>query len=156
MRVFRPADVDLASATKPARGFDGRAGADAPPDAPVTRSLARVESPDGGLRSGVWDSSSGRKEFVFSVDEWAYILEGEARVTAAGETHVLHAGDVFYTPAGERMTWEVPSHVRKVWVHRRPPLPGRIRRKLRKVLAERGLLVGLLVAAEPIAGGVVV
>jgi hypothetical protein len=54
------------------------------------------------------------------------------------------------------MTWEVPSHVRKVWVHRRPPLPGRIKRKIRRVLAGHGLLVGLLVAAEPIAGGVVV
>ena len=149
MRVFRPVEVDLASATKPARGFDGGGG----PDGPVARSLVRLESPDGGLRSGVWDSSSGTKEYVFSVDEWAYILEGEAQVTAAGETHVLRAGDVFYTPAGERMTWVVPTHVRKVWVHRRPPLPGRIKRKLRRVLAGRGLLVTLLAAVEPLASG---
>jgi hypothetical protein len=29
----------------------------------------------------------------------------------------------------------VPAHVRKVWVHRRPPLPGRIRRKLGRMLS---------------------
>jgi uncharacterized cupin superfamily protein len=134
MRTFRPAEVDLASVTKPARGFGSNPDGGSP-DSPVTRSAVRLESPEGGLRSGVWESSAGRKEFVFPVDEWAYILDGEAQVTASGETHILHAGDVFYTPAGERMAWLVPNYVRKVWVHRRPPLPGRIKRKVRKVLA---------------------
>ncbi len=141
MQTFRPADVDLAAVTKPARGFSSNADS-ASPDAPVTRSAVRLESSEGGLRSGVWESSAGRKDFVFPVDEWAYILEGDAEVTASGQTHVLKAGDVFYTPAGERMSWFVPNHVRKVWVHRRPPLPGRIRRKVRKVLSQRLGIVG--------------
>jgi uncharacterized cupin superfamily protein len=87
------------------------------------------------LRSSVWESDAGAADYVFSVDEWAYILEGEATVTASGATHELRAGDAFYTPAGERMTWVVAAHVRKVWVHRRPPIAGRIRRKLARLVA---------------------
>ena len=34
-------------------------------------------------------------------------------MTVAGATHVLRAGDVFYTPAGEEMTWEVAAHVQR-------------------------------------------
>ena len=131
MQVFRPSDIDLEGTSAPARGF---AGASAPGGV-ITRSAARLQSADGGLRSGVWESEAGTAEYVFSVDEWAYILEGEATVTASGATHVLRDGDVFYTPAGERMTWVVTAHVRKVWVHRRPPLHGRIRRKLARLVA---------------------
>ena len=100
MQVFRPSDIDLEGTTAPARGF---AGASAPGGV-IARSAARLQSADGGLRSGVWESEAGTAEYVFSVDEWAYILEGEATVTASGATHVLRAGDVFYTPAGERMS----------------------------------------------------
>ncbi len=129
MQTFRPADVDLEATSSAAQGF----GAGSGPGSPATRSEARIESRDRGLRSGVWESGPGTAEYVFSVDEWAYILDGEAHVTAAGATHVLRAGDVFYTPAGERMSWTVPHFVRKVWVHRRPPLLGRIRRKLARL-----------------------
>jgi uncharacterized cupin superfamily protein len=131
MQVFRPADVDLDDPAAPQDGFATAVGH----DAPVTRSGVRIESTERGLRSGVWESGPGTAEYVFSIDEWAYILEGEASVTADGTTHQLRAGDVFYAPAGERMTWVVPAHIRKVWVHRRPPFPGRIRRKLGRVLS---------------------
>lgn len=131
MQVFRPSDIDLEETSSPDRGF---AGASAP-GASATRSLARLQSADGGLRSGVWESGAGTADYVFSVDEWALLLDGEATVTASGATHELRAGDVFYTPAGERMTWVVAAHVRKVWVHRRPPLVGRIRRKLARLVA---------------------
>jgi uncharacterized cupin superfamily protein len=131
VQVFRPSDSDLEATSAADRGF---AGASAP-GASTTRSIARLQSADGGLRSGVWESGPGTADYVFSVDEWAYILEGEATVTASAATHVLRAGDVFYAPAGERMTWVVPAHVRKVWVHRRPPLAGRVRRKLARLVA---------------------
>jgi hypothetical protein len=32
------------------------------------------------------------------------------------------------------MTWIVPTHVRTVWVHRRTPPVGRIRRRLGRML----------------------
>jgi uncharacterized cupin superfamily protein len=99
------------------------------------RSAVRQESRDGGLRSGIWDCAAGTATFRHTADEWAYILEGEVQVTAAGNVHHLKAGDVFYTPAGESMVWVVPTYVRKVWVHRRPPIVGRIRRKLGRMLA---------------------
>ncbi len=133
MHTFRPADVDLATST----GADDRFGQIAAAGAPVTQTGTRIASSDGGLLSGVWESWAGTADYRFTVDEWAYILEGEAQVTAAGITHVLRAGDVFYTPAGERMTWLVPIYVRKVWVHRRPPLIGRIRRKVARIVRGR-------------------
>jgi uncharacterized cupin superfamily protein len=145
MQTFRPAEVDLESVAKAAGGFESARS----PEAPVTRSAVKVESPEGGLRSGVWEATSGRRDFVFTVDEWAYILEGEAHVTASGRTHVLQAGDVFYAPAGERMSWVVPTYVRKVWVHRRPPLMGRIKRKVRKLLAMHSVIVSAA-AATPV------
>lgn len=146
MQTFRPAEVDLELLAEPAGGFEGVRG----PEAPVTRSAVKVESPEGGLRSGVWEASSGQREFVFSYDEWAYILEGEAHVTASGRTHVLQAGDVFYAPAGERMSWVVPTYVRKVWVHRRPPLVGRIKRKLRKLIPMHSVIVSTAAATHVI------
>jgi uncharacterized cupin superfamily protein len=148
MQTFRPAEVDLEST---GAGHDlGGDGTGAP--GAVARTSRRLEAADGGLISGVWECSAGTKEYVFSTDEWAYVLEGEAHVTADGATHVLRPGDVFYTPAGMQMTWVVPEHVRKVWVHRRPPLRGRVVLKLRRLLARvRGaaaLGVGAL-AAKP-------
>ena len=130
MQVFRPEDVDL-STVPPNPTF----GAPTGDDLPVMRSAVRQESRDGGLRSGIWDSAAGTATFRHTADEWAYILEGEVEVTAAGQTHHLKAGDVFYTPAGETMVWVVPRYIRKVWVHRRPPIVGRIRRKLGRMLA---------------------
>jgi uncharacterized cupin superfamily protein len=109
MQVFRPDELEL---TTGAAGSMRPTGA----DAPLTRSAASIESADRGFRTGVWESGPG----------------------TAGRIHQLRPGDVFYTPAGERMTWVVPAHIRKVWVHRRTALPGRIRRKLGRMLARTG------------------
>jgi uncharacterized cupin superfamily protein len=130
MQVFRPADVDLADPAAADAGFAQATG----PGAPATRSQVRIESSERGLRSGVWESGPGTAEYRHAADEWAYITDGAARVTAVGTTHELRAGDVFYAPAGERMSWVVDDHVRKVWVHRRPPFVGRVRRKLSRML----------------------
>jgi hypothetical protein len=86
--------------------------------APATRSVARARSVDGLLVSGLWESGPGRRDFKFEFDEWVHILEGEAHVTVRGETQILRAGDVALFRAGLPMTWDVPEHVRKVWVHR--------------------------------------
>jgi uncharacterized cupin superfamily protein len=129
MQVFRPVEIDLATATDAQAAFGATAG----PDLPAMRSVVRLESSEGGLRSGVWECAAGTATFIHSADEWAYILDGEVRVTAAGVTHELRAGDAFYAPAGEHMEWVIPTYVRKVWVHRRPPLPGRIKRKIMKL-----------------------
>jgi uncharacterized cupin superfamily protein len=132
MQTFRPDQVDLAASDgKDPFGSGGPPG----PGKPVTRSSLHVEATDGGLRSGVWDSTAGTRDYYYYFDEWAYVLEGEAHVSVDGDEYVLRAGDAFYAAAGMRATWVVPEYVRKVWVHRRPPLRGRVERKLRRLLA---------------------
>ena len=129
VQTFRVDQVELVATS------DGAFGAQAVgASLPATRSHCELVAADGGLRSGIWDSQAGTRSYDFSTDEWAYVLEGEAHVTADGVTHVLRAGDVFYAPAGMRMTWVVPEYVRKVWVHRQPPLRGRIVRKVRRMV----------------------
>lgn len=105
---------------------------------PLTRSDTRIESADGGLRSGTWESEAGTQDFVFSYDEWVFILEGEAEVFAAGVKRTLRAGDAAYFPAGLHMTWTVHDRVRKVWVHSRPPLSRRLMARLRRLPSARG------------------
>jgi uncharacterized cupin superfamily protein len=152
MQTFRPEHVDLDNANGSAALGNGDGGM----AVPVTRSQLQLSASDGGLRTGVWDSRAGTRDYHFTCDEWAYILEGEAHVTAGGVTHTLRAGDVFYTPAGMPMTWVVPEYVRKVWVHRRPPLHTRIARKARRVAARwrttggRAVAFGTAALAEPL------
>jgi uncharacterized cupin superfamily protein len=81
MQVFRPEDIDLATAPDANPCFGTPSGI----DLPVMRSVVRQESRDGGLRSGGWDSAAGTATFRHTADEWAYILEGEVQVTAAGK-----------------------------------------------------------------------
>jgi uncharacterized cupin superfamily protein len=130
VQTFRVDQIELV-----ATGDDAFGAQSAGPTLPQTRSRCELVAADGGLRSGIWDSAAGTRTYLFSTDEWAYVLEGEAHVTADGATHVLQAGDVFYAPAGMHMTWVVPEYVRKVWVHRQPPLRRRIVRKMRSVVA---------------------
>jgi uncharacterized cupin superfamily protein len=97
---------------------------------PVTRAVNRAQTADGLLQSGVWEAGSGTQTFRFDFDEWVHILEGEAHVTAAGETRTLRAGDVALFRAHLEMTWEIPEYVRKVWVHRHRARPlSRIARR---------------------------
>jgi uncharacterized cupin superfamily protein len=149
MQTFRPELVDLDAG-------NGALGGAAEATAPVTRSQLQLSAADGGLRTGVWDSKAGTRDYYFTSDEWAYILEGEAHVTAGGVTHTLRAGDVFFTPAGMPMTWVVPEYVRKVWVHRRPPFHARLARKARRITSRlrsnggRAVAVGTAALAEPL------
>lgn len=106
---------------------------------PVTRGLERAQTADGLLLSGVWESGPGKQTFQFGFDEWVYILEGEAHVTAAGETRTLRRGDVALFRANLSMTWEIPAYVRKVWVHRhRAGALRRIARRAARVTRRSG------------------
>lgn len=100
-------------------------------DGPATRTATGTESSDGGLVSGTWESHAGRLDLCLPFDEWVHILEGEAIVTANGRTRTLRAGDAAFFAADLPMTWEIPSYVRKVWVHRhtRRPLPVRVAKR---------------------------
>jgi uncharacterized protein len=98
---------------------------------PLARSAAHSATSDGGASTNVWDCGSGVFLWHFSWDETALILEGEVIVTSsAGVGKVLRCGDLAYFPAGTRWTWEVPTYVRKLAFHRRPP--SRLDRIVRK------------------------
>lgn len=86
----------------------------------VSRSRRFLQSFDGKLASGLWETQAGTFTFAFGFDEWVHILEGEVHVTAGGVTRTLQANDVAFFPAGLKMTWNVPKFVRKVWIHRYP------------------------------------
>ena len=124
MQVFHPSHVEL----EPCGDR---------PAAPATRASTAIASPDGGLTSGVWESDAGRQTFRHATDEWVHILDGEVWVSAAGETVRLQAGDVAFFPAGLEMEWDVPDHVRKVWVQRRPALTRRIVGKATRLTTTR-------------------
>jgi len=102
---------------------------------PVVRALERLASTDGCIASGVWDSTAGKHEFQFDFDEILYFMEGEVHISAGGRTYTFRAGDVAFVRAGVRMSWDVPSYVRKLWIHRYPrrALLRRALRKLRQV-----------------------
>ncbi len=124
VQAFTIQGVDIASApTNQGPAGDG---------APVSRWVTTITSEDGVIESGVWDSTAGRHDICFDFDEWVHILEGEAHVTAEGQTRTLRAGDVAFFHAGVHMVWDVPKYVRKVWVqrHRRPGLLSRAAKRL--------------------------
>jgi uncharacterized cupin superfamily protein len=112
MQVFHPNAEELEREGTP----DG-AGV---PSSPKTVNLRRGGSIDGSLATGEWTSGPGRHDLKLGFDEWVHILEGEAHVTVHGQTRTLRAGDVALFRVGLHMVWDVPRHVRKVWVHRSP------------------------------------
>jgi uncharacterized cupin superfamily protein len=78
-----------------------------------------VEEADGGVYSGVWESTPGKWRIVY--DEWEYfhILSGYSVVTEdGGEAAHLRAGDSMILRPGFKGTWEVVETTRKDYVIR--------------------------------------
>lgn len=107
MQLFRPDPVALRSEGSPEDS-----------EQLWTNTRRGFQSLDGRLASGEWESGRGQHDIKFDFDEWVYILEGAADVTAQGTTTTLRAGDAAMFRAGLSMSWNVPRYVRKVWVHR--------------------------------------
>jgi uncharacterized cupin superfamily protein len=107
---------------------------------PVSRWWRPITSEDGGIESGIWDSTSGRHDITFDFDEWVHILEGEVDVTVGAVKRTLRAGDVAFFHAGVHMVWDVHRYVRKLWVqrHRRPGLVTRAARRVGAIVRRRG------------------
>jgi len=108
---------------------------------PQARASVGAVSPDGLLRTGLWDCTAGVLDITFGCDEWAHILEGEVIVRSADRTHRLGPGDVALFCKGLPTQWEIPRYVKKLWVHRRsprPPLWLRVVRKLRRIATAWG------------------
>jgi uncharacterized cupin superfamily protein len=80
------------------------------------RQAARLDfgSLEGPLMSGVWECTPGKLEFVYPFSELCTFLEGKATVTdPSGRSVTYNAGDSFFIPQGEKVTWEVHERVRK-------------------------------------------
>lgn len=78
-----------------------------------------IEEAEGGLYSGIWQSTPGKWRIQY--DEWEYfhILEGHSIVTADdGEIFDLKAGDRLILRPGFKGTWEVVETTRKDYVIR--------------------------------------
>jgi uncharacterized cupin superfamily protein len=112
MQVYTPSAEELRAQGKP----DGAGSR----ERPMTFTRRHFGSIDGVLATGEWESEAGRHVIKFDFDEWVHVVEGEALVTVQGRTRLIKEGDVALFRAGLSMTWDVPSYIRKVWVHRYP------------------------------------
>lgn len=78
-----------------------------------------IEEAEGGIYSGVWQSTPGKWRIQY--DEWEYfhILEGHSIVTSdEGESFTLKAGDRLILRPGFKGSWEVVETTRKDYVIR--------------------------------------
>lgn len=85
---------------------------------PVFRTW-NLEEADGGVYSGVWESTPGKWRIEY--DEWEYfhMLEGHSIVTSDdGEVFDLMPGDRLILRPGFKGSWEVLETTRKDYVIR--------------------------------------
>lgn len=81
--------------------------------------MARVGSvsrgSDGLSWTDIWDCTSGRFTWHYTIDETVHILEGGAHVVDAnGKQWDLRPGDVVSFQVGTAAHWHVPKYIRKV------------------------------------------
>jgi uncharacterized protein len=83
--------------------------------APIARNKLLSRSRDGMASTYMWDSTAGRFNWLYEVDETIWLIEGCVTVTdSAGACCHLKAGDAFFFPCGSRFEWNVTKYVRKV------------------------------------------
>ena len=88
---------------------------------PVARIWVNAQSADLKVTQGIWDCTAGSFTWDYAWDEFMMILEGEAVITAeSGAVTSLRLGDVAHFPLGLKVTWHVPSYIKKTFVLRTP------------------------------------
>lgn len=103
---------------------------------PVARAAFLSESPDGRLRTMLWDCTAGRFRWTYGCDEIVHIVAGEVHVRDdRAEPFTLRTGDVAHFAPGTETIWHVPVYVRKVAVlrSRRSDIRWRVARKVREL-----------------------
>jgi len=97
-----PAEVSL-----PARVLGG---------SPVTTLYNYYCDNDDRFFAGVWESTPGKWEVVYTEQEFCVILSGKVVLTGNdGHAETFVAGDAFVIPAGFSGTWETVEPVRKLY-----------------------------------------
>jgi hypothetical protein len=85
----------------------------------LRRGHSCFKSEDGKLSIGVWEAQAG--EIVipepYPIDELMYVLSGKfVLVDQQGNREECGEGEALIMPKGWSGTFEVPEHVRKIWV----------------------------------------
>ncbi len=88
---------------------------------PVARGAVLNQSADKRLSSGLWTCEPGEFDWVYTWDEFVYILEGEVTITEeGGRSWTVGPGDMAHFPLGLKAHWEVRQKVRKFFVLKTP------------------------------------
>src|SRR5476651_2157954 len=78
---------------------------------PVARNKVLSTSADGTATTLIWDCTAGRFNWIYSIDETLYILEGSVTLKdPAGNSRLVVAGDTVFFPAGSQAEWTVDSY----------------------------------------------
>lgn len=87
---------------------------------PTWRTWDIAQTPDGGIRSGVWEATPGAyRSSKGSTFEFCYILSGVSELIEDGkEPRRIAAGDAFVMHPGFNGVWKVIETTRKLWVCR--------------------------------------
>jgi uncharacterized cupin superfamily protein len=112
---------------------------------PIARNEVLSNSADYTASTLIWDCTSGRFNWFYSIDETIFVLEGGVVLRDVGGTGIarrLKAGDSVFFPAGSSAEWTVESYIRKI-AFCRAPLPKpmvlahRAMRLLKRILSSR-------------------
>lgn len=82
---------------------------------PRARGAVVWRSDDRRMASGFWECTPGSFGRVYPWSETSCLLEGEAAITAAGETLEVVAGDLVVLPQGVEAQWEIRRTVCKAF-----------------------------------------
>lgn len=113
---------------------------------PEARAMFLTTSGDSMIRSGIWECTAGKFDWIFAFDEVVQILEGEVHVEAEGQVRILRAGSTAYFPFGLKTHWHVPKYVKKFFTHHYPSRTKQLARRLGSVI-RRGIKPAALTLA---------
>ncbi|MCG3202780.1 MAG: hypothetical protein NFCOHLIN_02666 [Gammaproteobacteria bacterium] len=100
-------DTPLAEVSLPTRVLAG---------SPVTTLYNYHSDADDHFFTGVWESTPGKWEVVYTEEEFCVILSGRIVLTdEEGHAEAFGPGDAFVIPAGFTGTWETVEPVRKLY-----------------------------------------
>ncbi len=63
-------------------------------------SRALIKKPKGTVTAFAFDAGEGLSEHTAPFDALVFVVDGEAEITVAGETHRVQAGEMVELPAG--------------------------------------------------------
>lgn len=82
---------------------------------PKTEAAMIARTDDGSTKVFVWQTTAGRFTWTYDFDEVVHVVDGEVFLTDASKVERRAGpGDVIFFPAGTKVTWRVPDHLKKI------------------------------------------